>query len=210
MDYTEISQTAAIILTIMAFGTTQYFNRKSTNADSFVQISAEYSKVVTYRLEHPEVLETGAKWQKGDLGKIGTDRDITRYYSYGELCISFCTICLHHRKSNSISKADSDSYYSGLMDSVASENRVFFEDMVNERGCAEEFKRWFLQWKKRANAWTKRPNGDVIWSLSLGRRHADSYMKYEATGSENRSQRPAPSDVGVSRCGAGNSEGRLV
>jgi len=167
MDYTEVTQTAAIIVTFIAFATTQYFDRKSASSDSFVRMSGEYNKIAGYRLAHPEVLETAAKWRKGNLAKVGEDREITKYYSYGELCISFCTVCLHHRRNNSMSMADYENYYSGLMHSLATENRAFFEDVVSEKECAREFKKWFSQWKGKTDARSKRSNVGFNWSLSL-------------------------------------------
>ena len=148
MEYVEVVQTAAIVFTIVAFGTTLYFNRKSSNADSFIRINGEYNRMVAFRLEHPEVVQLAAEWKSGQLDSIATNREIAKYYSYGELCISFCTVCLYHRRSNSISKVDFDNYYSGLMDLVATENRDFFEDIVKNKYCAREFKTWLARWRE--------------------------------------------------------------
>jgi hypothetical protein len=148
MEYAEVIQTAAIVFTIVAFGATQYSNRKSTNADSFIRINGEYNRMVTFRLEHPEVVQLAAEWKSGHLDSVAMNKEIARYYSYGELCISFCTVCLYHRRSNSISKVDFDNYYSGLMDLVATENRAFFEDIVKNKYCAREFKTWFGRWRE--------------------------------------------------------------
>ena len=158
MDYTEVTQTAAIIVTFIAFATSQYFDRKSARSDSFVRVSAEYSKIAGYRLEHPEVLETATRWQTGNLVRVGLDKEITKYCSYGELCINFCTVCLHHRRNSSISRADSDNYHSGLMESLAAENEAFFKDVINERVRAKEFKEWFLEWERRRSILSQRPN----------------------------------------------------
>jgi len=49
MGYAETIQTAAIVFTIVAFGATQYSNRKSTNADSFIRINGEYNRMVACR-----------------------------------------------------------------------------------------------------------------------------------------------------------------
>jgi len=151
MSYTDIAQTAAIIVTIVAFGITQYFSRKSAHADSFIRINGEYNRMVTYRLDHPEVLETAKVWGKGDLDKIGKVKEITRYYSYGELCISFCSVCLYHRKKNLISRDDFENYYSGLINLVATDNTAFFEDVASGKYCPQEFKDWFAQWEKSAS-----------------------------------------------------------
>jgi hypothetical protein len=147
MEYTDIIQTAAIVFTMVAFGVTQYSNRKSSNGDSFIRINGEYNRMVAYRLEHPEVVQLAEEWKSGKLDHLAKDREAAKYYSYGELCISFCTVCLYHRTSNSISKSDFENYYSGLMDLVATENRAFFEDIVKNKYCAREFKSWFLRWR---------------------------------------------------------------
>jgi hypothetical protein len=132
MDYTDIMQTVAIIVTITALAVTQYYNRKSTNAGSYIRLNEEYNRAVVYRLEHPEVLATGARWKKGDLALIGmgATEDMTRYYSYGELCVSFCTVCLYYLRSKQISKSDFDEYYRGLMTLMAHENTLFFEEIA--------------------------------------------------------------------------------
>lgn len=105
---------------------------------------------VVYRMEHPEVMLTALRWREGDLAKIGAGADVemTRYYSYGELCVSFCTVCLYHLNSKSISQSDFDGYYKGLMNLMAHENTLFFDEIVKEKYCAKEFRRWFEQWKK--------------------------------------------------------------
>jgi hypothetical protein len=150
MDYTDIMQTVAIIVTITALAVTQYYNRKSTNAGSYIRLNEEYNRAVVYRLEDPEVLATGARWKKGDLALIGmaATEDMTRYYSYGELCVSFCTVCLYHLKSKQISESDFDEYYRGLMTLMAHENTLFFEEIAAQKYCAREFSRWFVRWKQ--------------------------------------------------------------
>jgi len=150
MSITDISQTVAIIVTIVAFTVTQYSNRKAVNAVSFNRMADAYDNIVKYRLQHPEVLDTASKWAKGDLNKIGKDADITKYYSYGEFCISFCDVCLYHSSSNLISKRSFNDYYLGLMDLVATENQRFFADIAEQKYCSKAFKQWFARWMGKA------------------------------------------------------------
>jgi hypothetical protein len=49
MDYKDIVQPAAIDFNIIAFAITLSFNRRSTNADSFIRINGEYNRMVAYR-----------------------------------------------------------------------------------------------------------------------------------------------------------------
>ena len=148
MSYTDIVQTVAIVITLVAFIVTQYANRKSTHANSFVRINEEYNRLVTYRLECPEVLEIAKNWGDVHLDQVAGSPNLTRYYNYGELCIGFCDTCLYHKNKKLITKDDLDNYYSGLMDLVATENRAFFENIANGKYCSLEFKKWFSAWKK--------------------------------------------------------------
>ena len=148
----DIVQTIAIIVTIIAFIISQYFNWKATCATSFNRISDLYDKIAIYRLEHPEILRLGTKWKKGDLKKIEIDIGIARYYSYGELCIGFCENCLYYRNYWMMPKKILDEYYSGLMKLLATENRMLFEDIVEEPYCSSTFREWFESWKNDLDA----------------------------------------------------------
>ncbi len=150
MNGINVVQTIAIIVTIIAFIITQYFNWKSTNAISFNRMGDAYDKIVTYRLEHPEVLMIARRWENGDLEKLETNAEIAKYYSYGELCIGFCDICLYHLNSKLISKKDFDNYYSGLMNLVAKENQNYFEEIVKNPYCSRAFREWFARWNQKA------------------------------------------------------------
>jgi hypothetical protein len=148
MSVTDITQTAAIIVTIIAFILSQYVIRRRTQADSFIKINNEYNRIVTYRLEHPEVAALANQWRNEYLDSIGATDNITKYYSYGELCIGFCDVCLYHREGKLISSRDFDNYYRGLMDLVATENKLFFVSIAKGKYCSQEFKKWFTDWKK--------------------------------------------------------------
>jgi len=49
MDHKNIVQIAAIVFNIIAFAITLCFNRRSTNADSFIRTNGEYNRMVAYR-----------------------------------------------------------------------------------------------------------------------------------------------------------------
>jgi len=105
MEYTDIIQTAAIVFTMVAFGVTQYSNRKSSNGDSFIRINGEYNRMVAYRLEHPEVVQLAEEWKSGKLDHLAKDREAAKYYSYGNSAsVSVPSACTTGRATQSRSR----------------------------------------------------------------------------------------------------------
>ncbi len=147
---TDIVQTIAIIITTLLLIFTYMSQRKTIKAESFNRIGDLYDQIVIYRLEHPEVLSLGKKWKAGNLEKMYEDNNEAKflafYYSYCELCIGFCDICLYHKKNNLITETEYNDFHLGLLNLVAEENRELFREVAKKKYCSNTFKDWFNYW----------------------------------------------------------------
>lgn len=74
----------------------------SQRAQSQLDISTKYDRMVDYRLEHPEVLSLARHWRRECWDavydqKSDADRQWAYYYGYIELCVTYCNAVLHSK-----------------------------------------------------------------------------------------------------------------
>lgn len=65
-------------------------------------LAAKFDKMVSYRLEHPEVLSLASRWSPACFRAIynqetAADRAWAHYYGYVELCVAYCSAALYAR-----------------------------------------------------------------------------------------------------------------
>lgn len=153
-----VAAIASVIVSIFSF----MYVRRSQKNTTYQHISDLYDKLISFRVDHPEVLSLSRKWDNGKLAKVyrptsEEDKCWTTYYTYVELCIGYCNAVLHARKKKLMDTDDFENQHEPLMKLLLTEHNPLIESLVSEHDFISKYIQEFRSdWKKKGWDWQER------------------------------------------------------
>ena len=96
-----------------------------------------YDQMVRVRVEHPFVMALSRRWSPGTFAKVygegqESEPDWTIYYSYVELCLSYCNAVLVARRGWRMNRASFTHHHGSLIKLIMTEHNPIIEDLLKE------------------------------------------------------------------------------
>ncbi len=140
MNFTVLSALIAAFAAALSvtFSIISFFQaRKSKKAAAYSQISSIYDRLISFRIEHPEVLSLSRKWDSNMMKvvyeqKNKKDKQWVTYYTFVELCIGYCNVVFNAWYGYLI---DDDSFftqYEPLARLLMTEHNPIIKDLSDE------------------------------------------------------------------------------
>jgi hypothetical protein len=111
-------------------------NRQVQRAEMQREIGHLYDKLMDFREQHPEVLALSRGWGETCFGAIyrqksAKDKQWAIYYTYVELCISFCNTVIYGHKLGFLNKVSYQQHYKLLVKLLLAEHYPFITSILN-------------------------------------------------------------------------------
>ena len=123
----------SVIISIFSFRNV----KKSQRVTTYQHINDLYDKLISFRINHPELLSLSRKWTASKLKNVYRqtsegDKQWARYYTYVELCIGYCNAVLYARKKKFLDEGAFENQHEPLMKLLLTEHNPIIEGMVKE------------------------------------------------------------------------------
>ncbi len=101
------------------------------------EVSGLYDQLIRLRVAHPEVLPLSRKWVSGAFTSVygqgcEPDEQMVIYYSYVELCISYCNAVLVARKGRRLNRSSYLHHHQPLVKLTLVEHYPIIEELSQE------------------------------------------------------------------------------
>ncbi len=109
----------------------------STWAQAEKEANDLYDQMVRLRVEHPVVMARSRRWAPGTFAKVygegqESEPEWAIYYSYVELCLSYCNAVLVARHGWRMNRASFTHHHRPLIKLVMTEHNPIIEDLLKE------------------------------------------------------------------------------
>lgn len=151
--------------------------RSIKQAEVRIRINQQYDRLIEFRTSHPEVLKLSGLWTSSSLTKIYKqsscdDLQWAIYYSYVELCLSFCNSALNGLKRGLYDQEAFEDHFKRLVRLVLTENEPFVSELINQKGFVPRSVLEFFRAEKEAGWNWKEEHKRMVRLNSAERVHA--------------------------------------
>ncbi len=163
-DTTLLSIVIAIVgvISSTAVGFLAYnLSRQSQHATIHRAIGDVYSKMVDFRVEHPDVLKLSSKWNTSCFELLyrqqtKADRQWGIYYTYVELCLDFCNMVLYGRKARALDRLSYEEHYEPLVRMILTEHYPFVLDAMSGAYLSKMIREYIVAAEKNGWGWLEK------------------------------------------------------
>jgi len=166
-----IGATVSIVSAIIAslFGWLSIRNAKlSQHAFAEKEAADAYERMISFRVKHPYVLRLSRQWEQGNFNKVHLQKSLQDdekwvvYYSYFELCISFCNIVLAAWYQGRMDNNSFEKHYEPLIKLVLTEHNPIIEDIVNPKAKYVSYYIQKFRTQMDNNNWDWKENHEML------------------------------------------------
>jgi hypothetical protein len=141
-----ISLVSSAIIGYLAYS----LNRQAQRSQTQQSVGDLYSKLIDYRSAHPEVMPLRRQWEPRCFDALyhstsDQDRQWILYYTYAEVCISFCNAVLSARQSHLLNRHAYEGQYKPLVKLLMTEHAPFVASLLSSGKYISVYMQAFYQ-----------------------------------------------------------------
>jgi hypothetical protein len=147
------------VITSSSIGYLVYLsNKQAQRAETQREISHLYEKLMDFRVEYPEVLMLSRIWKMACFRTIyrqksKKDRQWAIYYTYAELCMSFCNTVIYGEKLGFLNKVSYQQHYKLLVKLILTEHYPFVTSVLNGKYLSPHIQDFLKEGEKDGWNW---------------------------------------------------------
>jgi len=125
-------------------------NRQAQRWQTQQSMDGLYSKLMDYRSAHPQVMPLSRQWEPRCFETLyhpetEEDKRWVLYYTYAEMCISFCNAVLSARRSRLVNRHAYEGQYKPLIKLLLTEHAPLIADLLHSGKYISAYMKEFYQ-----------------------------------------------------------------
>jgi len=133
-------------------------NRQAQRAEMQREIGHLYDKLMDFRERHPEVMALSRNWEETCFSAIyrqksTKDKQWAIYYTYVELCISFCNTVIYAHKLGFLNEVSYEQHYRLLVKLLLTEHYPFLSSILNGKYLSPHIEGFLKEGEKDGWNW---------------------------------------------------------
>lgn len=135
-----------------------YQSRKNQKTSTYNKINETYNKIITFRIEHPEVLSLSRKWNPGIMPRIyeqnnEEDKQWVVYYTFVEMCNEYCNEVLIGWIDCLLDDESFFNQYEPLVRLLQTEHNLLVNDLLRESHYISKLIKDYRQLMQEKGLW---------------------------------------------------------